>query len=56
MGRSHPAWISGGGRDHLNAALLLLIRMKRRLLRLHPLYQFLNPIEHSLIGLDLRRW
>jgi hypothetical protein len=28
----------------------LLLGMKRRLLNLHLLYQFPNPIKHSLIG------
>jgi hypothetical protein len=35
---------------HIVMALLGLIRMKRLLLRRHPLHQFLNPIERSLIG------
>jgi hypothetical protein len=32
------------------AALLRLIRVKCRLLGLHPLYQFLDPVKRSLIG------
>jgi hypothetical protein len=35
-------------------ALLRLLRMKRHLLGLRPFDQFLDPIEHSLIGVSGR--
>jgi hypothetical protein len=50
VGDGSPAQWKLKKRPPTEAALLLFFGVKRSLLRLHLLYQFLDPIEHSLIG------
>jgi hypothetical protein len=52
-----PILRDGRGVSWAEAALLRLLRMKRRLLGLHLLYQFLNPIKISgSVILGAMRW